>query len=366
MELKEAKALLEKYRTGKIGKEEKALVESWYLKYKAAGPLSPEALQEEHDHGLQALNAYLRKPNKTRLWSRIAAAAVIILAFGTGLYFYTAPHKGIKDKMTLAQDIPPGKNTAILMLANGETIKLSDLKTGVKVNAKNWSYNDDTRLGTGQQDQFAGVKQLAISTPRGGTYKITLPDGTLVILNAESTLRFPSAFSGKHRAVELAGEGYFEVAKDSDHPFIVQTNGQHAQVLGTHFNINAYPDNQSVKTTLVEGSLKIVGRSSEIVLRPGEQSTLTAGRIHVGKADVQDAVSWKEGYFSFNDEKIVDVMQKISRWYNIEVAYKGKVTEEGFTGTISRSSNISDVLDMLERTKAVNFEIKGRRVTVLN
>jgi transmembrane sensor len=365
MEFKEAEKLIEKYNSGKAAPKEKALLESWYLKYKTGTALSPEDLQQEHDLGLQNLNIYLNRPRKTKVWSQIAAAAAILLVFGAGLYFYKYQNRGIKDKIAAGQDIPPGKNMAVLTLAGGETITLSDAKNGVVIGENNLAYNDGSLVQVSVPSPGAQA-QLTATTPRGGTYNITLPDGTVVMLNAESSLKFPSVFTGKDRKVELIGEAYFEVTKDKAHPFMVKTEGQAIEVLGTHFNVSSYPANRYVKTTLLEGSVKVTGKNNEVVLSPGQQAKLTAGQLNVQRVDTEEAVSWKNGYFRFNDENIVDVMQKISRWYDIEVQYQGNMTEEGFTGTISRFSNISDVLDMLERTKAVHFEIEGRRVTVLN
>lgn len=364
MEFKQAEEIIEKYNNGTATVEEKAVLESWYLKDKVGNTLNPEDLQNEHDLGLQQLYTYLNKTGKARILPRIASAAAILLVLGAGLYFYNTVPVGIKDKITAAQDIPPGKNTAMLTLASGEHINLSDAKNGVIVAADKLVYNDGTPIKGSEKENTA--VEMTASTPRGGMYRITLPDGTLVVLNAESSLKFPSAFRGKNRNVELKGEAYFEVARDKVHPFVVASEGQIIEVLGTHFNVNNYTANRYVKTTLLEGSVKVTGKNDEIVLSPGEQSKLAAGELSVQKVDVDDAISWKDGYFRFNDENIVDVMQKIARWYNIEVIYKDKPTAEGFTGTISRSSNISDVLDMLERTKIVHFEIEGRRVMVMN
>lgn len=366
MELKDAKELIERYNSGKAGPKEKALLESWYLKYKGGTTLSPEDLQLEHDLGLQKLHAYLNKSYKATLWPRIMAAATILLVFGVGFYFYSTRYTSIKDKIAANQDIPPGKNTAVLTLDNGETINLSDTKNGVVIAGSKLTYNDGSQVNGTEKKESQQIAEMTASTPRGGTYNITLPDGTTVVLNAESSLKFPSIFNGTNRQVTLIGEAYFEVSKDKRHPFIVKTEGQSIQVLGTHFNVNNYAANHEVKTTLLEGSVKVTGKNNEVVLSPGQQAKLAAGQLSVQRVDPEEAVSWKNGYFRFNDENIVDVMQKISRWYNIEVQYKGKVTEEGFTGTISKYSQISDVLDMLERTKAVHFEIEGRRVTVLN
>ncbi|SMD17217.1 FecR family protein [Pedobacter nyackensis] len=366
MEFERAEKLIEKYNSGKAKPEERALLESWYLKYKTGETLSPEDLQQEHDLGLHKLNGYLDGAQKIKLWPRIASVAAILLVLSAGLYFYNTRYISIKDKISLAQDIPPGKNTAILTLANGKTINLSDAKRGVVVKEGKLVYNDGTGVESPGNDKQASSLEMTAHTPRGGMYNVTLPDGTIVMLNAESSLKFPSVFVGKNRVVELQGEAYFEVTKDKVHPFVVKSEGQTIEVLGTHFNVNSYQTNRFVKTTLLEGSVKVKGSNNEVVLIPGQQAKLGAGQLNVQQVDPEDAVSWKNGYFRFNDERIQSVMQQIARWYNIEVVYKDNPTEEGFTGTISRSSNISDVLSMLERTKTVHFDIEGRRVMVMN
>lgn len=366
MEFKQAEKLIERYNNGTASPEEKALLESWYLKYKTANTLNPGDLQEEHNLGLQALNTYLNQPPKMKLWSRIASAAAILLVISAGFYFYSARNKGIKDKISLAQDIPPGKNTAILTLADGRTINLSDAKNGVVIGPDKLVYNDGTHVADQERVESNLPVEITASTSRGGIYNLTLPDGTTVVLNAESSLKFPSVFKGENRKVELHGEAYFEVTKDKVHPFVVQSAGQVIEVLGTHFNINSYASNHYIKTTLLEGRVKVIAKNKEVILNPREEANLAAGQLSVQAVDPEEAVSWKNGYFRFDDENIVDVMQKIARWYNIEVVYKDKPTLEGFTGTISRKSNISDVLDMLERTKIVHFEIEGRRVMVMN
>ncbi|WP_316819289.1 FecR family protein [Pedobacter nyackensis] len=366
MRFKSANILIDKYNQGKAGPEEKVLLESWYLKYKTGETLSPEDLQQEHDLGLDALNRHLQGTRNTKIWLRIASVAALLFVFGTGLYFYHTRHIGIKDKISLTQDIPPGKNTAIITLANGKTINLNDAKNGVIIKGGDLLYTDGTGVESTKKDHVELASVMTASTPRGGMYNVTLPDGTLVMLNAESSLTFPAAFVAKTRTVTLQGEAYFEVTKDKLRPFIVKSDGQTVEVLGTHFNVNSYKTNRSVKTTLLEGSVKVVGSGQEVLLSPGQQANLTNNQLHVKTVDPEEAISWKNGYFRFNDEKIQHVMEQIARWYNIEVVYKGTPTEEGFTGTISRTSNISDVLSMLERTKAVNFDIEGRRVMVMN
>ncbi len=189
----------------------------------------------------------------------------------------------------------------------------------------------------------------------------------MVWLNAASSLKFPVKFAGKERVVELTGEAYFEVAPEAGKPFIVETVNEKVLVLGTHFNINAYSDEPVAVTTLLEGSIKVqstqTGKAS--ILKPGQQSLLDASQFTIQAANLEEAVAWKNGYFRFNDERIADIMKKLERWYNIEVIYEGKPSEELFNGKISRFKDISQVLRMLEKTEGIHFKIQGRRVTVM-
>jgi ferric-dicitrate binding protein FerR (iron transport regulator) len=203
-----------------------------------------------------------------------------------------------------------------------------------------------------------------ITIPRGGQYKIGLTDGTQVWLNAASVLTIPAGFNNKERDVQLTGEGYFEVAKNKRKPFKVQARNSVVQVYGTHFDVFAYPDEATVKTTLLEGSVKISKGALHKMLVPGEQATVR-DHIQLSKVDTKAIVEWKNGNFNFSHENIRSIMRKISRWYNVDVDYLGQTTDEGFVGTIPRSADIQNVLDMLQLTRTVHFKIKGRRIIVM-
>jgi transmembrane sensor len=207
-----------------------------------------------------------------------------------------------------------------------------------------------------------------LETTNGQTYRLQLPDQSKVWLNAASSIKFPVSFAGlKNRKVELTGEAYFEISKDKEHPFIVKTTQQEVQVLGTHFNINSYEDKQNTTTTLLEGSVKITNENKkEQLLKPGETALVNnTANILVSPADIKSAMTWKNGDFRFNEERIDEVMLKISRWYDIEVTYHGPISKEKFSGKISRNKNISEVLNMLSYSNAVKFIVEGRRVTVM-
>lgn len=359
-----AESLIRRFNKGKARPQEANLVKSWYLSYKSGDTLGPQELQYEHDLGLEKLNKHINARGKIiRLGIASAAAAVLLIAAVWILFLQ--PQGNIGNRISASHDISAGGNHAFLTLANGNRIQLSGSKSALTVGADQFSYEDGTLLHDSSLNEISASVYLKAQTPRGGTYKIVLSDGTSVTLNAESSLSFPKVFSGAFRTVELRGEGYFEVAKNKSIPFIVKSNGLSVAVLGTQFNLNSYPSGSPVSATLVEGSVKVSAQGSSVTLVPGQQATLDQG-LHVAIADIEAVTSWKEGYFRFNDEPIQEIMTKISRWYNVDVIYKGNVSGDRFTGAISRFSNISEVLNMLERTKIVHFEIEGRRVTVLN
>jgi transmembrane sensor len=309
-----------------------------------------------------------------KLWVNIGVAAAIIMVISSGIYFFNGWSYLIGDssRKRLANDIATGKNMATLTLANGKTMTLSEAKTGVVVHASKLTYSDGTVVkiqDLNDQGSRSASGTQTIQTPRGGTYQIVLPDGTKVWLNAASSLKFTSSFSGLvNRKVELlSGEAYFEVSKDKKHPFIVSSRGQQVEVLGTHFNINTYPIGGAIKTTLLEGSVKVENMTSreKALLNPGQQSEVKGEALQITNVNTDAVVAWKNGYFSFTDESIREVMDKLVLWYDIDVVYEGQASTEKFNGKISRGRNIAQILRLLEGTKAIQFKIEGRRVTVI-
>jgi transmembrane sensor len=305
-------------------------------------------------------------------FTRIAAAAAVLLMLGIGGYFLLVPSA---DKQVTVKryknDVLPGGNKAMLTLSDGSTISLEDAQQGslaqqggsqvIKSADGELAYNK-----TGQQGEE--IQYNTLTTPLGGQYRITLPDGTSVWLNAGSSLRYPVAFSGKDRKVELKGEGYFDVAKNAAMPFFVKlANGVEVRVLGTQFNVNAYSDEKNIATTLVEGAVLIKNNEIANILQPGQQSL--AGQYDnslklLKNADIAAVTAWKEGVFKFNDADIETVMKQLSRWYDIEIVYEGNTVKEYFNGTIPRNVPVSKVLELLELTGLVHFKIEGKRVIV--
>jgi ferric-dicitrate binding protein FerR (iron transport regulator) len=315
---------------------------------------------------------------------RVAAAAVLLLCLSAGMwyFFFKKPAPSTvqsNEPAHLINDIPPGTNNAVLVLADGRRINLDSTANGDL--ARQGEVTISNRNGVVLYD--ASHSPLitdhspynTLSTARGNQYQLLLPDGSKVWLNAESSVRFPVAFHGATRRVEITGEVFFDVVHNSKMPFSVVANGVEVQDLGTQFNVNAYGNEDGVRTTVVEGKVKLQATSSKlqapsqnasVLLIPGQQAQVNdKGAIKVVKnADVEAAIAWKNGQFIFAGNTIQSVMRQLERWYDIEVSYAQNVSTEEYIGTITRFSNISAVLNMLERTGTVRFEIKGKKVFV--
>jgi transmembrane sensor len=392
MNQQEVKQLLEKYRTGQCSEEEQALLYSWYME-QAEKPnlLSQREVENAEKHIWGQLHKHINtghKQRSKRFWPNIAAAASITVLVGVAVFLFISRSFNPADHVahiSYANDIKPGKNVAILTLATGETIKLNDNKEGVVVNASRLSYADGTNLLKDGSGLLAGggksATEMTITTPRGGTYQIVLPDGTKVWLNAASSLKFPAKFerSGE-REVQLSGEAYFEVAKvmlatngkSARQAFKVVTAHQEVEVLGTHFNINSYTDEYDTRTTLLEGAVRVTPLtvSSELavegkVLQPGEQAALLGNNISIYKIDTEEAVAWKNGYFLFAGEPLPSIMRKIARWYDVDISYTADMQSVKFEGTVSRFKNVSEILRKFELTNNAHFKVEGRRITVM-
>jgi ferric-dicitrate binding protein FerR (iron transport regulator) len=266
------------------------------------------------------------------------------------------------------KEIPPGGNKAILTLANGSSIVLGDVKNGALAQQGNTTIvKADGKLSyETAQKQKGSILYNTIVTPRGGQYQVVLPDGSEVWLNAASSLRFPTAFTGKDRRVEITGEAYFEIAKDAARPFFVKVGSSEVQVLGTHFDIMAYTEESTLKTTLIEGSVRFVNGGNASLLTPGQQSRLNKdGRISIaGNIDAGEVLAWKNGLFHFENAGIEDVMRQLSRWYDVDISYSNKKDGNYFYADIPRTTNLSDALKALSLTGKVHFEIQGKKIIV--
>lgn len=308
---------------------------------------------------------------KRMLWPRIGAVAAILLLISGILFFKTRElqHSG----NVYVSDVQPGKNTATLTLGNGQKIKLSTLLEGELAEDAGVMITktaDGELVYEMKNDAGAAAHEIrynTLTTARGEAYRLRLPDGSLVFLNAASSLKYPIRFKSKERKVELSGEGYFEVAHNSGSPFIVATAHQEVEVLGTKFNINSYLDEQVTKTTLLEGAVRVMDLNSKKagLLKPGQQSILKAGKLNVITADTETDLGWTKGDFIFKYEDFRTVMRKIARWYDVEIVYETDAPlNVQIGGWVSRENNISTVLEMIASTGKVHFKVEGRRIIV--
>lgn len=302
---------------------------------------------------------------------RLAIAAVFLAVVCTTfmlLYNNEKDQSPMAETPAQQQDIAPGGDKAVLTLGDGSTIVLDQAGNGTittqgytqinKVNDGLIAYNNVSHSDL-------TVSFNSVSTPRGGQYSIVLPDGSKVWLNAASSLKFPTAFKGAERKVELTGEAYFEVAKYTKQPFKVMVNDMEVKVLGTHFNIMAYSDEASIQTTLLEGSVRVTKDAFDVVLKPGQQSQLNSGNSLqvINEVNTESVVAWKNGTFDFVNADIPAIMRQLSRWYNVGIMYKSKIPEGHFTGIVGRANNLSHVLKMLELS-GVQFQIKDKQIIV--
>jgi len=373
--------ILIKYRRNEATQEEIKFLESYYNLFELNDDLITDENEADYLYLKDAIKAkvderiaqYEKKPVTMPLrsgWARYAVAASILLFISVGAYFFIRNrHKADNLAANSYKGILPGTNKATLTLANGTTISLDDAangqiakQAGVKI----------TKTADGQivyQAEATGQNQAVqntVTTPNGGQYKIILPDGTNVWLNAASSITYPTVFKGAEREVTLNGEGYFEVTKNKAMPFRVKSALQTIEVLGTHFNVNAYGDEALLKTTLLEGSVKVTSATNSILIVPGEQAVIGRtgnGTISKQQVDLDKEVAWKNGVFSFADEDIREVMRQVSRWYDIDVVYEGDMPTEKFFGEISRSSKLTDVFKILELNN-MKFSVEGKTVKV--
>lgn len=366
--------LANKYLKGTITVDEQAEFDLWFIEESQNELIVSETVAlSEAEHAkilFNRIHASISKSEQAdrprRLLKNVAmyGGAILILSF----IAFRLSIKQIHYKMALnqMQKIEPGSNKAILTLDNGAQIVLNQTKNGLVANQGN------SAISKTQGNQII-YKVFAnnttpplyntITTPNGGEFRVTLPDGTKVWLNSASSLKYPTAFTGKERDVKLTGEAYFEVAKNKDMPFKVLTKGQTVEVLGTHFNVNAYEDEPAVKTTLLEGSVNIITEGGEGGhLRPGQQSAfiLGKGNLMINDADTAQAVAWKNGLFYFKDADVGSIMKSLARWYNIEVEFDGQMPQRRFSGKIYRNVNAAQVLEIIGDAD-INYKVEDSK-----
>ncbi len=394
-------SLLDKYQDGTASSAEKALIEEYYRRMEMAGRTELTADEETalKEAMYQQISANLWEPGtkvipiKRTSYSMAAAAAILLAMIGAGSYFFLLKKPDARPTQpdivkTKPRDLPPGRDAAVLTLADGRTIVLDSASGTISqqggatvINIKGMVSYSSPSNGGGRGE--AAVVYNTISTARGNQYQLVLADGSKVWLNSASSLRFPTSFTGDRREVELDGEGYFEIAKNAAKPFHVKTQTQDVEVLGTHFNVNAYSDEAAVKTTLLEGSVKVNqlargnqsanGNRQSAILKPGEQAVLPANsRITIDDSpftihhspDIDQVMAWKNGWFEFEKTDIRTIMRQISRWYDVDIRYETKINDETYGGRISRKLNLSSILKMLENY-GVHFKLEGKTLTVI-
>ncbi|WP_256003961.1 FecR family protein [Pedobacter deserti] len=317
--------------------------------------------------------AGLKTPATRKLWWRYAAAAVLLAGLSTYFWFSNIDPRlseVSKETAQLAEDVLPGGPKAMLTLADGKKIMLDSAadgslaaQQGIQIVKKDGKVIY-AALGTAPE----ATAYNTLETPRGGTYQLTLPDGTTVLLNAASSITYPVAFTGKERLVEMNGEAYFEVAHNPKKPFKVKINESNTiEVLGTHFNISAYDDEKIMRTTLLEGSVRLHSNATKGILKPGQQAQVTGKQMaiaDIGHAGIAEVMAWKDGLFNFQDADLQEIMRDLARWYDIEVVYEKQIPKMEFIGEIERSLPLSAVLKGLKMS-GVNFRLeKGKRLVV--
>ena len=383
MDEKKARAILEKYLAGLATPDEKQLVERWYAQLVESGEWQ---LGEEEKHQIrdQMEQELLQKINATHTpvrrlttnWRWAAAAVLALIVAGGAFLFFSQKQK--RDLAAATQErsknnILPAREQVILTLSDGTRKVLDTLANGeIALQGMQAIKKDGSIMYVGNQAEK--IVYNTITTEKGRTFQLQLADGTRVWLDAMSSIRFPAAFSGQERVVEITGQAYFEVASARDASgnklaFKVSSNHQQVEVLGTHFNVNAYND-QDIQTTLLEGKVR-VGRNAQVpsepalILNPGEQSSATGnGKLRLNaEVDLDEVMAWKNGRFMFNGSTVQQIMQQLTRWYNIEVVYKDEIRET-FVAEMDRELPLSRSLELLEMTKQVKFVVEGKKVIV--
>ncbi|QEH43293.1 FecR family protein [Chitinophaga sp. XS-30] len=383
MDANKARELLERYNQGLCTAEEKRLVEAWEEELEASGdeitnvPRMKDWQEAVHARLMERIGeekadlapVTVHRVHFMRRWGWAAAA---ILLIGLVTYLLTGENgTPAPEQAAVVQDIAPGRSGAILTLADGTQVELDSLGNGLIASQQ----GVDVKLENGEvayDDADQSAKELiynTMTTPKGRQFRLTLPDGTKVWLNAASSLRFPMVFLGADRTVEVTGEAYFEVAKDDRKPFNVVVNQTATvQVLGTHFNINAYSNEPVMQTTLLEGSLAVLHGNRRALLKPGQQARLEPekenGLTVTADVDLDKVIAWKNGIFNFEGAKLAEFLQQVERWYDIDVVYEKGVPDMTFWGKMTRDIPLSGLLVVLEKSN-VKFRLEGRKLTIL-
>lgn len=379
MEQEELIGLIEKYLKGTATVKEREDVLRWYRSVdhgRIEIPLENSLEKEEmRDRMHYRLQQYLtqNRPGRKITRYRWAAAAAILLLIASGSYFWVYfNHREIGNKAvassSLMNDLPPGGNKAVLTLSNGTKIILDNAHNGqlavqgkskiMKVDSGLLAYNTQSSM---QKLQSTTLQYNTLATPRGGQYQLILPDGSKVWLNAASSITYPTAFVGKERKVKITGEAYFEIVHNANKPFKVEAEGREIEVLGTSFNVKAYTDDPLMKTTLITGAIKV----SNILLKPGQQDCIDkqTDKTTVKESNTDNVIAWVHGQLPLQGDDLATLMRVISRWYNVNVTFEGKVPQSSFVGRIGRDVSLSNVLNALS-VYGIHTRIEGRTIIV--
>lgn len=388
MDREKFKLLAAKISSGKASQKEIALYSYYYDMFQEAKEWDESELGKESEIERE-LHRRIRKEvfGFNHYFVRFPylkiAVAVMVLAVGSMCFFLLNQRSSVDHTISSIKKIPeieiePGTTKATLVLSDGRMLDLDASQNGILASQGNVlvEKNEDGQVtySSKSDKRISEVTFNTIKIPKGGRYQLTLPDGTKVWLNSVSSLRFPVTFSEESRIVELDGEAYFEVSKQSKQsnsqrkPFVVKTFSQEITVLGTQFNVNAYKDEEIAKTTLIEGKVKISSTSSDEskTLSPGEQACfLHGGNIRViDNVDVEEAIAWKKGIFYFNNTDLSVIMRQLARWYDVDIDTRS-IPQKKFNGELSRDVKLSQVLQMMEKTSGLKFKVEGRRVSML-
>jgi len=369
--------LLKKHQNGTLSDEDRDILDAWYLNKvsKSEIHLNEYEMEESYEY-LKSKLPLQREAKVVSLWPRVAVAATVALLLGSGIFYFSDNKKQAVQVVEKPKEIAPGGNKGILTLSNGKQIVLSGI-TSKDIIAKEGEQDEVTI----KMDENGVITYVinpnadssennanafnTLSTPTGGQYNIVLADGTKVFLNAVSSIKYPTQFNGDQRIVELEGEAYFEVAKNKEKPFLVKSDNQTIEVLGTHFNVHAYNNEPVVKTTLLEGSVAVSSKNQKAILKPGQQSNVSDNnsKIAIKEVDPEIAIAWKNGRFKFDNADLKSVMKQLERWYGIKVEYRGDVSDVRFNGGTFRNKNLSEVLKVLELSN-IKFKIEGKTIIV--
>lgn len=372
-------SLIDKYFEGTASTAEKAMLEEYYrrLETTASTQLSAgeeaelkEVMFQQIRSGMQSRRISLHR----KIYFRLAGAAAVLLLLVSGYWFFGVGKRWNKPQSNIvniaSKDIQPGHDAAILTLANGKQILLDSASGTIGKQAGATVINLNGLLTYKAKDKSDKIIYNTITTARGNQYKLLLVDGTKIWLNSASSLRFPTSFTGSVREVKLlSGEAYFEVARNPLKPFHVRTSDLTVEVLGTHFNVNAYSEEGPVKTTLIEGSVKLSmvhsspGLQRTSMLLPGQQAVWNENKFLISQPDIAQVVAWKNGQFEFDNTDLTTIMRQIGRWYDIEISYIEKPSNEKFGGSISMKLSLSNVLKMLEGN-GIRFKLEGKKLIV--